>query len=209
VEGADRVQASPRGPFQGPPSFSTELSDQSGLRKGDELLEGVDPQPLQPLDYERIHGEYRDRTGGEKGGELAVRNQNRSSGASPYRCHPGPEFSRSSANPGGRDKGRRKDAKKRLQGNPNLPGRGAVKAFHSVHAQEDSSSPSRLHYGAQPHESLRHFFLGRVVVGRIRFQEGEEGAEGNGLGNKLTRTDSRLRSPLRHLPEGPPNPFSR
>jgi len=173
VEGADGVQAPTRGPFQGPSTLDPELAYQSGLRKIRELLQGGDAQALQPLNHERIHREDGDGTGSQKGRKLPVRNQNRLSGAGSGRRHPGSEFSRSPSYPGSRYQGARKDLEKSLEGDPDLPGRGAVEALHSVHSQKDPPPTGGFHHGTQFQKGLHHLLLGRVVMGRIRLQEGE------------------------------------
>jgi hypothetical protein len=96
-----------------------------------------------------------------------------------------------------------------LKGDPYLPGRGTMEALQAVHSHEDSPSASGFHHGTQLHEGFHHFLLGRVVVGRIRLQEGKGGAEGDGLGNELPRTDACLGRALRNLPEGSPGSFPR
>jgi hypothetical protein len=98
---------------------------------------------------------------------------------------------------------------KGLQSYPHLPGRGAMEAFQAIHSQEDSPPSRWLHHGAQLHESLHHLFLGCIVVGRVRLQKSQGGAEGDGLGNQLPRSNPCLGTPLGDLPEGSPASLSR
>jgi hypothetical protein len=56
-----------------------------------------------------------------------------------------------------------------------------MKALQAIHPHEDSPSASGLYYRSQLHESRHHGLVGRVIVGRIRFEESQGRAEGDGL----------------------------
>jgi hypothetical protein len=83
-----------------------------------------------------------------------------------------------------------------------------VKALQAVHSHENPASAGRFDDRAELHESFYHLLLGCVVVGWIRLQEGQRGAEGDGLGNELARADTCLCPPLGNLPDGSPGPFA-
>jgi hypothetical protein len=67
-----------------------------------------------------------------------------------------------------------------------------VKALQAIHSHEDPPPAGGLHHGAQLQESFQHLFLGSVIVGRVRLQEGKGRTEGDGLGDHLSRSDSGL-----------------
>jgi hypothetical protein len=83
-----------------------------------------------------------------------------------------------------------------------------MEALHPVHPYEDTPPAGGLYHGTELHDGIHHLFLGGVVVGRIRIQKGQGRAKGDGLGNQLSRANSRLGSPLRDLPESSPGPLS-
>jgi hypothetical protein len=52
-----------------------------------------------------------------------------------------------------------------------------MKTLQAIHTYEDSPSTRRFHHRTELHEGFEHLFLHSVVMGRIRLQKSQGGAE--------------------------------
>jgi hypothetical protein len=181
VKGTDMIDTLSLGPLPSLSALGPELSHQGRFRQGDELVQGGDAQALQTVDHEGIHGKNGNGAGGQKRGEVRVGNQNGPPRFSSGRRHPGSEFSGGPANTGGCYQGAGKKLEEGLKGYPYLPDGRTVKAFQTVHPHEDSPPAGRLYHRSKLHEGCHHGFVGRVIMGRIRFQERQGRAQRDGL----------------------------
>jgi hypothetical protein len=133
------------------------------------------------VDHEGVHREDGNGTGGQERGKIPVGYQDRLTRFCPGRRHPGSEFSGGPTDAGGGYQGPGKKLEEGLKGHPDLPDGRAVKALQAIHPHEDSPSAGGFYYRSQLHESRHHGLVGRVIVGRIRFQESQGRAQGYGL----------------------------
>ncbi len=209
MEGTYRVHPLAFGPFSGSSSCRSELPYEGWFGKIHELCQSGDAETLQAMNDERVHREDGNRTGCQEGGELRIGNHDRSSWLGTGSRHPGAKFSRSPPHPGGSHQRTRKKLEESLEGDSHLSGGRTMEALQPIHPYKNPAPASRLHHRTQLEKSFHHLFLSGVIVCRIRLEESQGRAEGNSLGNQLTRANTRLGPTLRNLPQGAASSFAR
>ncbi len=90
----DGIDPLARGPGPSPSPVGSELTDQGRGRETDQIAQGVDAEPLEPLDHDRIDRKHGDGAGAQEGEELLVFHDHGSSGARSGRGHPGSKLPR-------------------------------------------------------------------------------------------------------------------
>jgi len=192
VKRAHRIEAFPSGQLSGLFSEGPEVAQERRKGQISEFSERADVETFQSLQHLFGEGEDGDGRGGEEGGERSVFHEDRLTRAGGRGGDPGPEAPRS---PPHSDRGHErtgKDFQKKVEDPIHLGSRSAVEPLQPIHSHLEDSRFRGLDDRAHPFEDLEDVPSRRLVVGWIRFEESQGGAERNGLGDPHPGADPRL-----------------